>query len=275
MQSWTQMLPFWRKSSWQSLPPINSYCTPYLSRNSVSHSSIEVPGFPHVCVGKLPSLPSPYKGKACSWLSLLSGSFIEEGVPVWVFRAKGIAWAMFSPREGHSIRLATYSVFQYLLTQAFFTISPIPSAGCSPREDLEASRLYDRVAGAGLSPAADWSHGSSVPQNQAFGFKAGNSKRGTLSSWPTLTSHTELAADRPTWEGTLHLLSNSLQASCMHSLDGAPLVGWEGLRAGLEFGGLCFSPCTEEGLSDHLLKWTDFFPPFPITPHVWRSEPVL
>lgn len=99
-------------------------------------------------------------------------------------------------------------------------------------------------------------------RTKPFGFKAGNSKRGTLSSWPTLTSHTELAADRPTWEGTLHLLSNSLQVP-VHALPWwGPLVGWEGLRAGLEFGGLCFSPCTEEGLSDHLLKWTDFFPPF-------------
>lgn len=97
-------------------------------------------------------------------------------------------------------------------------------------------------------------------RTKPFGFKAGNSKRGTLSSWPTLTSHTELSADRPTWEGTLHLLSSSLQVP-VHALPWwGPLIGWEGLKAGLEFGGLCFSPCTEESLNDHLLKWTDSFP---------------
>ena len=57
-------------------------------------------------------------------------------------------------------------------------------------------------------------------RTKPFGFKAGNSKRGIPSSWPTLTSHTELSADIPTWEGALHLQSSSLQVG---ESNGTPL----------------------------------------------------
>lgn len=120
---------------------LNSHCSPHLSRSIVSDVPlIEVPGFPHFCVGKTTFSPLSLKGQgleeasALGPLSLVALS-IREGVPVGAFRALGIAWAVFSPCGGLQCLKVSHQLCVPSCTswaQAFYCC--YPHAGCPTRE---------------------------------------------------------------------------------------------------------------------------------------------
>ena len=86
--------------------------------------------------------PLPTKEKACSWLTLLSGSFSEgRSSSLSVQSLRHCLGHVFPHVEGYSVSsLATYSVFPLVLPgPRLFTIS-YPSARCSPRETWRYSR---------------------------------------------------------------------------------------------------------------------------------------
>lgn len=102
---------------------INSYCTPYLSRNSVSHSSYRGTWVPTCLCREITFSPLSPTKESLFWLSLLSGSFIEGRSSSLSVQSQRHCLGHVFHVEGHSISsLATYSVFPSSTswTQAFY-----------------------------------------------------------------------------------------------------------------------------------------------------------
>ena len=116
----------------------------------------------------------------------------REGVPVGVFRALGIAWAVFSPCGGLQCLKVSHQLCVPSCTswaQAFYClVSPCRMPPQRDRAVLQHSMTGWREQAGHLLLTGHVV--ALLLRTSPSVLKAGKSKRGTPPSWPTLPSHT-------------------------------------------------------------------------------------